>query len=259
MSFKYLMPEHCRNMHNAVNEMLGVIAVAKSIQDAALSESIITKIQLQIDELHGLYGEIHNDDGTVLVKHPAIGFVTVEERLCEEPVRLFASKVKSLSTNRVCLYRADALVDLVGNVSYVNRKLLVDVEMTQMAYAALLANPGRGHYAATIRKLGDVAVTYDGDLNGIRGKLMFEESQNVTEGMAKWAQSLVSVAQQAADKGGLMSKAARAKMDQDASVLSSWTASNPEHYATVLADFTSSTSTDMKMEVLSAAKIKGAH
>jgi hypothetical protein len=257
MSFKHLTPAHTIKMRQAVAEMSGIIAVAQTIKDPVLSASIVSKTQYAIDELKARYAEIENEDGTVLVKHPAIGYVTVDEALCEEPVRLFASKVQSLSTNRIRLYGADALVGVDGNVTYVNRKLIIDVEMTQMAFASLLANPGRGEYAATIRELNGVPVSYDGDLNSKRGKLMFNESLNSTEGMAQWAVKLVEQAQEAANKGGTLSKGARAEMDKNAEVLSSWTESNPAFYAQLLADFTASTTTDMKMEIMSATKFMG--
>ena len=257
MSLKYLTPDTTVRMRQSLAEMQGALEVAKSIPDPTIAASVVAKIEKSIADLKSRYGEVHNPDGSVLVKHPAIGFITVEEAMVDEPVRLFASRVKALSTNRVKLYNADALVHADGHVTYENRVLLIDVEMSQMAFALLIANPGSGEYAATIRNLNGTEVSYDGDLNNIRGKLMFEETQGHTEGIAQWAKKIVAGAREAAEKGGSMSKGARDQMDHDAKVLETWGLSNPAYYAKRLAEFAASTTNDMKMEVIAANKIMG--
>lgn len=252
---KYLTPQTTQHLRQAVFEMNGMIDFAKNIADKSVSESIIEKIEKQIIQLESRYAEIHNGDGSVLVKHPGIGFITMEEKICEEPTRLFAAKTKSLSSVMVTLYGADAHVAADGNVTYINRKVLLQVEMTPMAYASLLASPGRGCFPATIRQNHGEPVFFDSDLNEVRGKLMFEKTQNATEEIGKWAIKLVEAAQAAKEKGGIMSKGARESIVKEAKVMKDWGNSNPGYYAKLLADFTAETTTDMKMEITNATKI----
>lgn len=248
---KYLKWMHTRNLRKSVNELRGMQAFALSMPDQAIAQSIHQKLELKIRAMVEQYGEEHREDGSVLVRHPGIGFITVNHQVCDEPVRLFASKVKSLSTNFVVVYRADALVNTNGNIEYVNRQEIVRMEMSQAAYAELVANPGRGHYAATIRSKFGEPVEYEGDLNWIRAKLVFDEALSVTEGLEKWANDLLQGLDNAIAKGGMMSKRDREAMIHDARILKDWTEGNPAFYAKRLAEFSDSTTQDIKLEVMS--------
>lgn len=253
---KFLTPETTAQMKRSLNMLSGYIDVAASLPNAEMSKAIITKLEDRKENIKSQYAEIENEDGSTLVKHPAIGFITIEEKLCEEPVRLFASKVKSLSTSRVRVFRCDALVSQQGNVDYVNRVLLLDVEMSQMEFANLLANPGRGVYAATIRQNAETEIEFKGDLNTLRSKMMYDAAQEMTDGLSQWVDELVNAADKAKEKGGVMSKSARMEASKTAHVLGEWTESNPAYYAQRLAEFTDKTTTDIKLEVMSANKIK---
>ncbi|MFK4136790.1 hypothetical protein ACI2KR_31670 [Pseudomonas luteola] len=254
---KYLTPETTVKMRSALKELDGVAALAGSIENKALSESILSKIEASKQAYLAQYAEIENEDGTVLVKHPGIGFITVTEAPCAEPTRLFASRVKSLSSVKINVYHADALVHEDGNVTYVNRRLVVATEMTQSSFADLITSPGRGHRPATIRELNGKSIAYEGDINTIRSKLMLDEALGVTNGLSAWVDELLSGATQACEKGGVMSKKAREEIAHNASVLNSWGESNPGYYAKLLGEFTALTTADMKLEVMSAHRLKG--
>lgn len=253
---KYLKWEHTRHLRNSVKELRGMQKFAMSMPDQAMAQSIFDKIDFKINAMIAEYGEEHRDDGTVLVRHPGIGFITVNHVLCDEPVRLFASKVKSLSTNLVVVNRADALVQVNGTIEYINRQEIVRMEMSQSAYSELIANPGRGHYPATIRSIFGEPVSYEGDLNWIRAKLVYDEALSVTEGLEKWANDLLKGVDEAIEKGGAMSKRDREALVKDADVLKQWTESNPAFYAKRLAEFSDVTTQDIKLEVMSVAASK---
>jgi len=250
---KYLKWMHTRNLRKSVNELRGMQAFALSMPDQAIAQSIHQKLEAKIRAMVEQYGEDHYEDGSVLVRHPGIGFITVNHVVLDEPVRLFASKVKSLSTNLVVVYRADALVKPNGVIEYINRQEIVRVEMSHTAYSELMANPGRGHYPATIRSLFGDAVEYEGDLNWIRAKLVYDEALSVTEGLEKWANGLLKGVDDAIAKGGVMSKRDREALVKNADTLRRWTESNPAFYAKRLAEFSDTTTQDIKLEVMSVA------
>ena len=249
----YLKWQHTRHLRNSVKELRGMQDFAKTMPDQAMAQSIVDKLESKIQLMIDQYGEEHHEDGSVLVRHPGIGFITVNHVVLDEPVRLFASKVKSLSTNMVVVYRADALVKPSGVIEYINRQEIVRVEMSHSAYSELMANPGRGHYPATIRSLFGDAVEYEGDLNWIRAKLVYDEALSVTEGLEKWANGLLKGVDDAIAKGGVMSKRDREALVKDAETLRRWTESNPAFYAKRLAEFSDTTTQDIKLEVMSVA------
>ena len=256
MSNQYLKPEHTERLRKAVRDLDGVLALARRMPDQVMANAIITKVNAHKNSLIAQYAEIQNEDGSVLAKHPSIGFITIEEALCDEPVRLFAARVKSLSTNRIKVYHADALIAPSGNVTYVNRTLLLDTEMSQMAFANLIANPGRGHYPATVREYRGVPVVYENDMSSIGAKKVFEAAIGVTEGLSQWVDEMLKPAMSAAQRGGVMSKKAKDEILDNASTMTSWAKNNPAYYAKLLGEFAANTTTDIKLEVMSASKLK---
>lgn len=253
----YLIPSTIENLQKSLKELSGMIAVAHEIEDPAMAERVIAKLEARKALESSRYAEIENEDGTVLVKHPAIGFITIDEDVCENPVRLFGSRVKSMSSLRVRIYHADALVGVEGNVSYVNRTTLLDVEMSQAAFANVIASPGRGHYAATIREYDGKAIQFEGDVGSERNKVMVDHAVNVTEGLQKWVTNIMGAFEASASKPGAMTNKDRAELSQTANTLQGWTESNPAFYAGQLAELADQTTTDMKLEIMALSKIKG--
>lgn len=254
----YIKPEHTRHLRSSLLEIDGTIALAKKIDNAALSDSIVRKMEAKKASMLSAYGEFPQEDGSLIVKHPSIGYITIDSEVCDEPRRLFAARVKSLSSNMIRIYRADAQAHANGNVSYINRSLLLEMEMSQIAFSQLLANPGRSHYPGTIRNKDGVTVDQVSDMNEIRMQLMFNDAQSMTKGLDKWANELLSGIESAIEKGGVMPKRDRAEMAKNADVLSGWTEGNPAFYAKRLAEFSDETTTDIKLEVMFLAQIKGA-
>ncbi len=255
---KFLMPENMTRLHKELKKIDGYLAVAESMPETAMREGILDKLAASRQALIEQYGEFELDDGSTLVKHPGIGYITLEESLCSEPVRLFESKVKSLSTNRIRVYRCDALIGLNGNVRYVNRTLLIDVEMSQAAFAQLIVNPGFGRYPATIRHNGHEAVEFEGDISDLRAKILYDTAQRMTNGLSQWVDELTQAFDACKDKGGAMSQQSRRDVSRTANVLESWTNSNPGFYAKRLAEFSDSTTVDIKLEIMMAHKLKQA-
>ncbi|MDU8350744.1 hypothetical protein RYA05_02430 [Pseudomonas syringae pv. actinidiae] len=253
---KHLIPSTTERLDIAVKEFDGMIALAHTIPDKEMAERVVSKLEARKSREQARYGEIENADGSVLVKHPAIGFITIDEDVCETAVRLFGSRVKSMSSLRVRVHHADALIGVDGNVTYVNRTVLLDVEMSQAAFASVISNPGRGQYAATIREHRGVAVEYQGDVGSERNRVMVEHAVGSTEGLNSWVNKLMGAFEESSKKPGPMSGAARQELSKDASTLESWTKSNPAFYASQLAELADQTTTDMKLEVMALRKIK---
>lgn len=254
---KYLTPDTYVKLLKSSEELKSLMRIAEGIADKRVSANVIAKAKKAHDDLNARYGETLHADGSVLVKHPAIGYVTVEERLCNEPKHLFAASTRSLSTTIISLYATDALIKPDGSVSYINQNLLIEVEMTPMAFANLVASPGCGHMPATLLKTGGRDIQYEGDLSTIRGQLMFDMTQESTEGIAQWVEKIVEAAQNSSAKGGVMSRSARNEMDKNADTLLRWSEENPPFYAEILADFAANTTADVKMEVITAANVMG--
>lgn len=253
---KHLIPSTTERLDIAVKELDGMIALAHTIPDKEMAERVVGKLEARKSREQARYGEIENADGSLLVKHPAIGFITIDEDVCETAVRLFGSRVKSMSSLRIRVYHADALIGADGNVTYVNRSVLIDVEMSQAAFASVISNPGRGHYPATVREHRGVAVQYEGDVGSERNRVMVEHAVGVTEGLNDWANQLMESFKQSSAKPGAMSNATRSQITKDANTLEQWTKSNPAFYASQLAELADQTTTDMKLEVMALRKIK---
>jgi hypothetical protein len=253
----YLKREHTTHLRESLLELDGTILLAKNIDNDAMSASIVSKLEAKKVALLATYGEYPQEDGSLIVKHPSIGYITIDSEACDQPRRLFAARVKSLSSNMVRIYGADAHAHANGNVSYVNRRLLLEMEMSQIAFSQLLANPGRGHYPGTIRNKNGEAVDQVSDMNEARMRLIFNDAQEMTKGLDKWANELLSGLEAAIEKGGAMPKRDRAEMAKNAGILSDWTAGNPAFYAKRLAEFSDETTTDIKLEVMFLAQIKG--
>jgi hypothetical protein len=253
----YLKPEHTTHLRDSLSKIDGTILLAKKIDDGEMSASIISKLKAKKASILSAYGEYPQADGSLIVKHPAIGYITIESEVCDEPRRLFASRVKSLSSNMIRIYGADAQAQANGSVSYINRRLLLEMEMSQIAFSQLLANPGRNHYPGTIRSKNSETVIQVPDMNEIRMSLMFNEAQRMTSRLDEWADELLSGIVSAIEKGGVMSKRDRTDMAKNAQILSVWTEKNPAFYAERLAEFSDETTTDIKLEVMFLAQIKG--
>lgn len=254
----FLKPEHMVMLERGVAQLEATKRIALRIEDESIRASVIQKADAQISRMKSEYSEVTLADGTVLVKHPGIGYITVSESLTDAPVRLFGSTVKSLSTVLVTLYRADAHVLQNGNVEYINRAVVIEAEMTQAAFAGLMSNPGRGKFPMTIRKLHGNEVTSVPDIYTRASEIMMERAMNVTDGISEWADKIVALANEKAAKGGVLGGKGREEVKHLSEIMGSWAASNPSHHATLISEHTSQLANEVKLEVISAANLKEA-
>lgn len=254
MNSNYLTSETLVRNMTTEREISGLISLSERIVNPDLRDSIIAKIEAYGQKQEARYAEVINPDGSTLVKHPGIGFVTINESVLDEPIRLFASRVNSMSSLRVCVYQADALVDVDGSVSYVNRVLLSDMEMTQAAFNGLISSGNGNCFPGTIRNLQGIPVSFDGDINSIRTKIIMNDTLKMTEGLNQWVMEIVEKTNAAAQAGGTLSQKSRSDISKVTNNLISWTDANPGYYAKRLGEFTEQTTADIKLEVHSLTK-----
>lgn len=256
---KYLKQTNTFEASNAIRKFKAYLRIAQSMGNKVMAEKISLKIQALLDKFESRFNETALEGGQILVKHPGIGFITVQEKLCDEPVRLFASKAKSLSLNTICVYQADALVLANGNIEYINRVKLLEVDMSQIEFSRLISNPGRGRFPATIREINGVQAEYEGDLNGFRSQRKLEQTLELTEGMNQWITALKGDLEAVKSKSGAMSRKAKDQLIKNADVLQTWALRNPAYAAKTLAEFTDESASEVKMEIIAAVRIKERH
>lgn len=257
MSMTYLIPSTFTKYRALVKEANGLLAVAKTIPDEVIRESVMDKINASSKAYRDQYAEYSNSDGSIVVKHPGIGFITVDEEVLEEPERLFASRVKSMSIMRICLYQADALVDGNGSVSYINKRIILEVEMTQAAFSGLVAHGSGERFPSTIRNKNGDAVIFEGDISSIRNQMIMSDTLDMTKRLDERVKKLLDTVKTHAESGKAMSAKARDAVAFDAGIVKDWTDSNPGYYAKRLGQYTAETTADIKMEVDALFKIQG--
>jgi hypothetical protein len=253
----YLTPDTLERLRAALSEYAALTSIAEKIQDESIRISVMDKIEAAKLANLDRYAEIKNPDGTVLVKHPAIGFVTIDEVEQKEPIRLFASRVKSMSTMRICVHQADALVDVMGNISYINRDLIMEVEMTQAAFAGVVSVSNGENFPMTIRNFDGAPIEFEGDMNSVRNQLIMSDTQAMTTRLDGRVKDLLGKVMEHAAGGKALSAKARDEINMSARVVRSWTEENPAYYAKRLGEFTAQTTADIKMEVEAMAQMKG--
>lgn len=254
---KYLKAEHTVHLRKGVAQLEAFKEIAERVENASVRESLISKADAQIARMLVEYDEVDQPDGTTLVRHPSIGYLRVEEKLCSEPKRMFSGRIKSLSSVMLTLYRADAHVLGDGSVDYINRTVFLQAEMSQAAFAGLMANPGRGKYPMRIHNLGGKVFEAVDDLESKVSEAKMSKAMAVTDGIGDWADKIVALAKEKAIKGGALSAKGREEVSHLGEIMHSWAASDPAHHASTLAEHTSSVASEIKLEVMAAVKLKG--
>jgi hypothetical protein len=257
MSTKHINASHLTAYHMNNRQTEGLLEVAEAITDPQMRERVIAKLNAARKAFQALYGEVQNADGTLLVKHPAIGFITIDEIVKEEPERLFASRVKSMSSLMIRIYRADGLISEAGSVTYVNRDLLLEVEMSQSEFAGVVSTSMGTSFAATIRSNMGKKVDFEGDLNSVRNQLIMSDTLEMTSRLDERVAIVLKKIADSAGEGKPVGAKLRQEIAFDAGIVKDWTDSNPAYYAKRLGEFTAQTTSDIRMEVESMAKIKG--
>ncbi|MDU8350425.1 hypothetical protein RYA05_00790 [Pseudomonas syringae pv. actinidiae] len=254
---KYLKPEHTVHLRKGVAQLEAFKEIAGRIENDSVRDSLLAKADAHIARMVSEYDEDVRADGTILVKHPSIGYLRVEEKRCDQPVRMFSGRIKSLSSVMLTLYRADALVLGDGNVDYINRTVFLQAEMSQAAFAGLMANPGRGKYPMRIHNLGGEIFEAVNDLESKVSEAKMNKAMAVTDGIGSWADKIVAMAKEKAEKGGVLSAKGRQDVSHLGEIMHSWASSDPEYHASTLAEHTSSVANEIKLEVMAAVKLKG--
>lgn len=253
----YLTFGSLRQLNSSLNELDALDTFIDEITDADQQERIRHQIALQRHDLLGQYSEVEQEDGSVLIKHPAIGVISIEDTLCDKSTRLFYAMVNSLSIKRIRVYKADALVSPNETITYINRRLHLEVKMTQSAYIKMMANSGRETQPATLTQIGDQAIEYEGDMSSMASQMLYENSMSVIDRVSTWQQALEDKTDAALTKRGPLSKASREAMLRDVRILGSWTEQNPVFQASLLAEHAEKRSAEAKMELSLSSHFKG--
>jgi hypothetical protein len=254
---KFLKPEHMLLLNQSCADIDGMIRLTERIHDPEQRENIVRKLADAKDTLAAQYGEFEQEDGSLLVKHPAFCLIYIDEDLLDEPVKLFFAKTKALSSIKISVYRADARVLPNGNVTYERREQLAGVELTQEVFSKWITISGSDRFPATIRNFAGQNLSYPGDASEQSSRMLMDAAYKVPDGFEKWGQDILNIVSARAAKGGAMSKSARDEIRNTSSTLESWMASNPNFYARELAKHVTQVANNIEMEVVAASKLKG--
>lgn len=245
----YLTMQSLSDLNYRLNALDALEAIVDDIADFDQQERIRGEVDVSRKSLLAQYSEVEQDDGSVLVKHPAIGVISIEDVLCDKSTKLFYSMVNSLSVKRIKVYKADALISPDETITYINRTLQLEVQMTQSAYIKMMATYGRGIQPATLTKMGDQVIEYEGDLSSMTSQLLLENALTVIDRVSALQESLEEKAASAMAKRGQLTKSAREAMLHNARILGQWTEKNPAFQASLLAEHAEKRSTEAKMEL----------
>lgn len=117
--------------------------------DEAVRLGILSKIDRRIAELKASVFERREANGSIRVRHPAIGVLCIDHETLKEPTQLFASHIKSLVAFTITISRADAIIGVDGLIDYEPYEEIARFKMTASAFSELITSPGRGHHPAT--------------------------------------------------------------------------------------------------------------
>ncbi|MEG0868859.1 MAG: hypothetical protein RSD49_06765 [Hafnia sp.] len=253
---KFIKPEHMTLLLQRCAYLDGMIMLAGRTSDRA-RHVVIKKLNAAKAELQAQYGEFEQEDGSVLVKHPAFALIYIDEALLDEPIALFFAKTKALSSIKLSVYTADARVLPNGNVVYERRVKLIEAELTQESFACLISITGSDRFPATYRHFNGQDYSYPGDATSQVSRMLMDSANRVPDGFEKWGQDILQLAQARALKGGVLPNSARDELLNTGETLDSWMGSNPCFYAKELAKHMSLIANNVRMEVFAASKLKG--
>lgn len=119
----------------------------------ALRDSILAKIKKRREAEKARYSETDLPNGSVRIRHPGIGVVTVAHDVLAEPVQMFGNKTKSLTAYTLTVSRADAIVTPEGLLSYEPYEVVAGFKLSELSYNQMVANPGSGAFPVEIQKI----------------------------------------------------------------------------------------------------------
>lgn len=254
---KYIKAKHTRFLRSNLSEIDGAIAIATNIDDKELSSSIINKLSISKMRLLSEYGEFLCDDGSIIVRHPAIGYIEISTKVNESPRKLFAARVNSPTSNTVKIFKADAKISKNGTVSYVNKVNILDMEMSQPAFSLFLSSRGGTPSPGTIISKDGVSAELVPDVNNFRAANMIKEVHGAVVGFENLADNLHSFFSEIQEKGSKMSAKSTQEIISSAGTIGTWVEKNPSFYVSRLSEFAGKTTSDIKIEARFLAEILG--
>ncbi|MDT8925450.1 hypothetical protein RBE51_21945 [Pseudomonas taiwanensis] len=206
--------------------------------DEAVRQGILEKIDVRIAELKAAVFERTEADGTIRVRHPAIGVMCIDHETLTEPTQLFASHIKSLVAFTITISRADAIIGVDGLIDYEPYEEIVRFKMSESAFQSMMTSPGRGHHPATFEFAKHYRIDpYLPDALASSKTLLAQSLEHCLEGTQEWLDILAGLITEAAEKPAKPTTKAVATMQKYTSMLEGSVVSGPAFALARLAEF----------------------
>lgn len=124
---------------------LDALAEIASVSNGSdvIRESILAKIEKRRQIEKSYYSETELPDGSVRIRHPAIGVVELDHSAFPEPTQLFGNPCKSLVAYTFTISRADAILAPDGLVRYEPYELVGKFVASERSFNMMLCGAGR--------------------------------------------------------------------------------------------------------------------
>ncbi|AYG48121.1 hypothetical protein DV532_28045 (plasmid) [Pseudomonas sp. Leaf58] len=206
--------------------------------DEAVRLGILSKIDRRIAELKASVFERREANGSIRVRHPAIGVLCIDHETLKEPTQLFASHIKSLVAFTITISRADAIIGVDGLIDYEPYEEIARFKMTASAFSELITSPGRGHHPATFEFAKYYRIDpYLPDAMANSKTLLARSVENCLDGTQEWLSNLAGLISEAAEKSAKPTLKAVAEMQKYTSMLELSVVAGPGYNLARLAEF----------------------
>lgn len=253
----YILPENLRYHNDKVDALDHLQQLALSSEgDERIRESILSKIEAMKAQLAARISETTEADGTVRVRHPSIGTVTFNQKLEKEPLQLFGSAVKALSTFDVTIDLADALISPEGVLTYESYETLATFKLSESALAGMVTDIGGSGNAITVQSVkGYVIDDYVPDATTNTATRMREHLDDTLEKTAVRVDEFLADVNEALEKGGKLGKSAAKELSREASNIPASMISNPAFSLKCLGEYTDGVRLSAQLEIEAAIRL----
>jgi hypothetical protein len=150
----YIKPNNTLFLGDREKSLDILVDLANASQgDDRLRASILAKIDKYRSADRAQYAETVLPDGSVRLRHPAIGVVSVDHQILPKPTVLFGTPSKSLTAYTLTVSRAEATITKDGLITYAPYEVVGQFKMSELSFNNMVANPGGGDSPVVIEKL----------------------------------------------------------------------------------------------------------
>lgn len=183
--------------------------------DDKLRDSILSKIERYRKADNAQYAETLLPDGSVRLRHPSIGVVSINHQILPAPTVLFGNPSESLTAYTLTVSRAEALVKPNGLVAYEPYEVVGQFQMSELSFNSMVTDPNGGDSAVTVQKLKGFHVepTIPSAFTA-QAKHLAQNIQQLVAGMGDTLNQLTEKFVALGERGGKLSQKAMSDLDR---------------------------------------------